>query len=762
MNNASETNTENIFREFYGPMVFIEKNAIPRSYGFLSKRDTNKPGYPDFFRDDPSRSYAIVVEAKGLKHSEAEAEVKWYMNKNNIDGPLVGVAISGQKLNQLKVTYYYQASRTDSIEQLQVKDKLLTLDSIDLTINKKIRGETVSEEELVIVLKQLNEKFHNDKRVRSTDRSLFFSGLLIALSNNNFRNSYKNILAPTAQEMASVNASVLEAHYLNESILSAITTQLNSKINSLSKQFSWQDKFSFIRNVDYSLLEYKEIINIIEKKVYLPFSHEEKQDVLGKAYKIFLSRSGKAEDKNIILTPDHIKELMVKLARLSIDDVVLDTCMGSGGFLMESMEIMINMAKDDETKIEEIKTEQLIGFEVDSVLFALACSNMFLHGDGRSKLLFRSSLLDSDNNGKLINSTDEILLDFIKESKPTKCIINPPYEHNNPIDFTLQAIDYLEPNGKLIIIMPTPTLNMNKDGKADELLNKAKLDFVIKMPYNLFSEQKRIVNTSIFGFTKTKHLPEDEVLFVNLKDDGFESIQHKGRVDVKNKWNDIENKILNIVNGFNEEEGVSQKKKIFIRDSAESENYSLVPNGVSESDDQANLIKIKEIFDIDKGLLKKQKLQSSKNDEWGEYDFVTAADGWKKHSTFTHDCEALVYATKAAGSLGKSQYVNGKFIPSDLVVVLTKKEDTPYEINLQFYNEYFNSIREKVYDDLANGTSKLTIDTNMLSEYYIRYFPIEEQNRFVSRHLNEYNIQKANLERLKKELSDRLKGILED
>lgn len=41
---------------------------------------------------------------------------------------------------------------------------------------------------------------------------------------------------------------------------------------------------------------------------------------------------------------------MVKLARLSIDDVVIDTCMGSGGFLMEAMEIMVNMAKDDEEK----------------------------------------------------------------------------------------------------------------------------------------------------------------------------------------------------------------------------------------------------------------------------------------------------------------------------------------------------------------------------------------------------------------------------
>lgn len=70
----------------------------------------------------------------------------------------------------------------------------------------------------------------------------------------------------------------------------------------------------------------------VEEK-YKPFTLDEKQDLLGKAYKIFLSRAGKIDNKNIILTPDHIKELMVKLARLSVDDVVIDACMGTGGLL---------------------------------------------------------------------------------------------------------------------------------------------------------------------------------------------------------------------------------------------------------------------------------------------------------------------------------------------------------------------------------------------------------------------------------------------
>lgn len=285
---------------------------------------------------------------------------------------------------------------------------------------------------LIAVLKGLNKRFNNENKIRDTDRSLFFSGLMIALKNNNFRSTYKNIQAPSKQEVASTKATVLEAHNLNKAILEAITTELESKINNLSKEFSWRDKFSFIKNVDYTLEEYKKIIGIIEEKIFYPFQNEEKQDILGRTYKIFLSRAGKVDNKNIILTPDHIKELMVRLARLSVNDVVLDTCAGSGGFLMEAMETMIALANGDESAIAQIKETQLIGFEIDSVLFALACSNMFLHGDGRTNLLYRSSLLD-ETQGGIVNNNDKELLDFIKGMKPTKCIINPPYENNNPI-----------------------------------------------------------------------------------------------------------------------------------------------------------------------------------------------------------------------------------------------------------------------------------------------------------------------------------------
>lgn len=186
-----------------------------------------------------------------------------------------------------------------------------------------------------------------------------------------------------------------EASYkISNEIIDIVDRLIKSKINTESKQ-RWRDQFIFIRNLDIDLYEYKEIIQLISEKIYkTTVEVEQEQDILGRAYKIFLSKAGKVDNKNIIITPDHIKHLMIELADLNKDDVVLDTCMGTGGFLMEAMEKMESLDGVDKEKKDIIHNQQLVGSEIDTKLFVLACSNMFLHGDGRSQLYNKDTLKD--------------------------------------------------------------------------------------------------------------------------------------------------------------------------------------------------------------------------------------------------------------------------------------------------------------------------------------------------------------------------------
>lgn len=155
----------------------------------------------------------------------------------------------------------------------------------------------------------------------------------------------------------------------------------------------------------------------------------------------------------------------------------------------------------------------------------------------------------------------------------------------------------------------------------------------------------------------------------------------------------------------------------------------------------------------------KGSLASEENIE-GEYDFITASEGWKTHCTYDHECEALVYAISASGSLGRCHYVNGKFIASNLCLILTSRENKEYPINLQFYNMYLNAIRKKVANELADGTSKLTISPKDLMEYYVEYYPIDVQNSMVEYYNKNVMPVKIELEKAKAEMSSKIKALL--
>lgn len=126
-----------------------------------------------------------------------------------------------------------------------------------------------------------------------------------------------------------------------------------------------------------------------------------------------------------------------------------------------------------------------------------------------------------------------------------------------------------------------------------------------------------------------------------------------------------------------------------------------------------------ELFDFEKG-----SLQSSKCIP-GEYPFITAAEEWKTHESYTHDCEALVFAMGASGSLGRTHYVNGKFISSDLCFILTPKKDL--RLDLVFYHRLFNLLRQGIVQKTATGTSKLSINSSHFRGFRLPYFDYEYQ-----------------------------------
>jgi type I restriction enzyme M protein len=109
-------------------------------------------------------------------------------------------------------------------------------------------------------------------------------------------------------------------------------------------------------------------------------------DTLGQFYIEFLRYANSDKGLGIVLTPPHITDLFSELAGVNQDSIILDNCMGTGGFLISAMKTMIKQAKGNQTKIENIKKTQLIGIEYQDDIYALGISNMIIHGDGKTNV----------------------------------------------------------------------------------------------------------------------------------------------------------------------------------------------------------------------------------------------------------------------------------------------------------------------------------------------------------------------------------------
>lgn len=177
------------------------------------------------------------------------------------------------------------------------------------------------------------------------------------------------------------------------------------------------------------------------------------------------------------------------------------------------------------------------------------------------------------------------------------------------------------------------------------------------------------------------------------------------------------------------------------------------------------MLPIGKLFDIEKGALQSTKCTP------GDYDFITAAEEWKTHIEYTHECEALIFAAAASGSLGRTHYIDGKFTTSDLCYILTPKNDEKYPINLSFYHFVFNSLRPSLVAATKSGTSKESINQTNFRNYEIPYFDIELQDFWIEKLKNtlglkdllgsELNHQQSLLKKLRQQiLQEAIEGKL--
>ena len=182
------------------------------------------------------------------------------------------------------------------------------------------------------------------------------------------------------------------------------------------------------------------------------------EDLNGRLFETFLNATMRGQDLGQYFTPRSIVKLVTRLANIKVSrtriEKVIDACCGTGGFLIEALADMRNAVRNNhslsilekEDLIEKICSESIYGidFGKNPPIARIARINMYLHGDGESRIYYADAL-DKDmeiaktEEAEVKNDQGE-LKDALKAGLRFQCAItNPPFSMTKELRHETEA-----------------------------------------------------------------------------------------------------------------------------------------------------------------------------------------------------------------------------------------------------------------------------------------------------------------------------------
>ena len=583
---ANERITEGFVRDHFKDAVLFtsikweeQRSSIKRIQELLhgeSKGKGKGNGCPEFILSFPTNSnYVIVVECKAMV-KDHESVSRDDAVKYAVDGVLhyakalskeynvIAIAVSGQTEYELLVSHFYWKKGSEEYTELADK-KLLGIDDYMQVFADQFFISDFYTRDIALKASYLNEEFNN-YTIPEYNRCTMISAMLLALIDDKFKENY-------SQEATSIE--------LGQSILSAINSVFDSETDMVRSKTVLMREFDKLLNEpifrdtkiknkrekkdEKTLAVLKEFIVYLKKYVYPLIAHSNiGYDVLGRFYIEFIRYAASEQKSGLVLTPSHITELFCDLGGLNVNDIVYDPCCRTGGFWVAAMQRMYKLAGNDMGKREHIRKLQICGCEFRSDIFTYACSSMRFRGDGKSNIY----------NGDCFHYAKSIA----DNHKPTVAFLNPPYDVGTAgqMRFVEHALSVLDKkaNGRVVAIVQMSCVTKNdKDLKAvrASILAKHHLKAVISMPDDLFYPVG--VVTCIMVFEANKPNKGCKTWFGYFKDDGFEKRKHLGRIDARNRYAALRDKLLYAYRNNDVVPGLSARQEVGAEDEWCAEAY---------------------------------------------------------------------------------------------------------------------------------------------------------------------------------------------
>lgn len=396
----------------------------------------------------------------------------------------------------------------ESVNKLQNKDYYLSLFKVNKIDKQKIYGLT----------KKINDCLHTEFGIKNLYHRMIFTACALVAKRYGAM-LIKGMNYPTFHTLihSTLSKSLEDSRRQNQKLDILLEVYSEIKMNSTENQEAIDNFIEWISEIS-------ECVNS---------DYWNGEDVMGIFFNEF-NRYKKKSESGQVFTPEHITSLMYRLIDVHQDDRVLDAACGSGGFLVKSMSNMIKESGGIQTdKAKKIKSQQLFGIEFDREIFALACANMLIHKDGKTNL----EQLDS----RTLKAGE-----WMREKKITKVLMNPPFERKyGCLKIVENVLDNVPQHTMCAFILPDKKLE--KDN-SDSILKHHQLQKIVKLPEKVFSEG---VTTSVFIFEAGIPQNNKEIFACYIEDDGLETVKNQGRHDIKDRWQEIEDRFVDVVHKQN-------------------------------------------------------------------------------------------------------------------------------------------------------------------------------------------------------------------
>ncbi|NEP42681.1 MAG: SAM-dependent DNA methyltransferase [Okeania sp. SIO2H7] len=248
---------------------------------------------------------------------------------------------------------------------------------------------------------------------------------------------------------------------------------------------------------------------------------------ISQVYESLLLKMGeKSGDGGQFFTPREIVRAMVKVVRPQGGETVCDPCCGTGGFLAQSYQFIIENGGSSLTpeQIKCLKYRTFYGREKENLIYPIALANLVLHGIDEPRLWHGNTLSGQKIYDGLFEG-DSDRFDVI--------LTNPPFggkeskEVQNNFEFKTAStqvlflqhiIDSLKPRGRCGIVLDEGFLFRTNEAAfvqtKQKLLTECNLWCIVSLPEGVFVNAGTNLKTNLLFFTKGT--PTEKVWYYDL------------------------------------------------------------------------------------------------------------------------------------------------------------------------------------------------------------------------------------------------------